>query len=142
MSCGECTACCTLFPVKWLNKGINTPCIHCDKGCLIQDTKPDECRDFNCAYIQSGATNEKLRPDNCGIVFEKVSDRIFYGTVIPEAKITDYAKGQVNAFVKQGFSVVLASLNETSNKFFINIDHDEYEIRNEFAEILNGNLQH
>ena len=136
MVCGECTLCCDLFEVKWLNKPVNTKCIHCDLGCKIHDEKPSECTDFDCAYIQSKVTNINLRPYKCGIIFEKLSDNIFYGTVNPNQKPTKYAFAQINNFITQGFSVVLGSIKEPTNKFIISDKHEELVIRNEFAEYL------
>ena len=137
MECGECTLCCDLFPVKWLNKPANTKCVHCDLGCKIHDTKPAECTDFDCAYVQMENIPIDLRPDKCGIIFEKLDDKIFYGTVNHNAKISDFGKGQINAFLKQGYSVILASLKEKEPKFFINEEHNEKEIRNEFTKHIN-----
>ena len=140
--CGECTLCCTMFPVKWLDKPPLTDCKHCvlNKGCSIQDTKEDECRDFDCMYVQVSNVPLELRPDKCGIIFEKYSDRIIYGTVNPKAEISDMGKQQVHAFNNQGFSVVLASIKEKNNGFFIAPNHNENEIREEFREELKNRL--
>lgn len=107
--CDGCTACCTSFRIDWLNKPPNTECIHCDNGCTIHDSKHSECSDFNCAYIQSNVENDSLRPDKCGIIFEKIDDTTFFGTVIKDAKVTDVARRQMSNFVKQGFKVLLSS---------------------------------
>ena len=142
MECGQCTACCTLYPVEWLDKPVNTPCIHCDGGCKIQDTKPKECSDFNCAYLQMKSDNINLRPDNCGIIFEKHSERIFYGILIPDMEISKSGHGQIQSFLNQGYSVVLSSISERHNKYLISQNHKEEEIRMEFKEIVDGYLQH
>ena len=105
MECGECTACCTAFPVKRLGKEAFTDCKHCDKGCNIQDTKPDECRNFNCAYIQSKIDDINLRPDKCGVIFEKVDNENFFCTMVRGVEITALAQGQMDSFVKQGYTV-------------------------------------
>jgi len=128
-SCGGCTICCYLFPVKWLDKGPNQECEHCDAGCLVQDTKPAECRDFDCAWLQSKAPVE-MRPDKCGIVFEKLSDQLFYGSVWK--KITPQGRDQVHGFLDQGFSVVLVRNIGGTHRVFIAPGHDEAEIRTEF----------
>ena len=142
MECGQCTACCTLYPVEWLDKPVNTPCIHCDNGCKIQDAKPKECSDFNCAYLQMKSDNINLRPDNCGIIFEKHSERIFYGILIPDMEISKSGHGQIQSFLNQGYSVVLSSISERHNKYLISQNHKEDEIRMEFKEIVDGYLQH
>ena len=106
--CGECTACCIVLPIKWLDKPANMPCIHCDAGCLIHDTKDYECSSFECSWLQSGVDNDGLRPDRCGIVFEKVDDDTFYGNVISGRKISDTARKQMQSFVEQGYTVRLS----------------------------------
>ena len=134
--CGECTLCCTLFKVDWLEKPENTPCIHCDTGCAIHNEKPKECTDFNCSYIQSSVDNENMRPDKCGIIFEMLTGKIFFGTVSGNVSYAGYR--QVENFLDQGFSVVLSKNGEP--EFIINDRHKESEIRKEFSETLNGNL--
>ena len=108
MGCGECTTCCTLSHVKEINKKPWETCKHCvSNGCGIYGEHPEECKEFECAYLQSGSTNTALRPDNCNVMFFKKSDRIFVGAVVPNKPITDIARGQVEAFKNQGFSVVM-----------------------------------
>lgn len=49
-----------------------------------------------------------LRPDKCGVIFEKVTDTIFIGTVDPKLKrFTEPFKQQVKKFVQQGIAVIL-----------------------------------
>ena len=106
--CGECTLCCDLLPVKWLDKPANTTCVHCDKGCLIHETKEEECVSFECSWLQSNVDNDQLRPDRCGVVFEKVDDKTFYGNVVLGGKISDLARRQMQNFVDQGYTVRLS----------------------------------
>jgi hypothetical protein len=127
-NCGGCTLCCELFPVEWLAKPPNTHCAYeCEAGCAIHDTKLAECSDFECAWLQSGAP-DALRPDRCGIVFEKLSDRLFYGTV---ARRTDDGLWQARSFVEQGYSVVLAG-PQMRPQLLAAEGHDETTIRAEF----------
>lgn len=73
-----------------------------------------------------------MRPDKCGIVFEKLSDRIFFGTVFKDP--TKEAVGQVDAFVEQGFSVFLVSnTQQFPLTAQIAAGHDEAEVRAEFS---------
>lgn len=106
--CGECTLCCELLPIKWLGKPMNTPCIHCDAGCLIHDTKDPECSGFDCMWRESGIDNDKLRPDRCGVVFEKTDDDNIYGNVRPGGNVSDAARMQMKAFVAQGYTLRLS----------------------------------
>jgi len=107
MGCGECTACCTAFYVKWLDKPAQTPCIHCNGGCDIHDSKDFECDNFECAYIQSGVDNEQLRPDKCGVIFEKIADDTFLATPVKGLEITEAARNQMASFTSQGFKVMI-----------------------------------
>ena len=106
--CGECTLCCTLLPVKWMDKPAGEDCVHCDGGCLIHETKPAECSDFECSWLQSNVDNDELRPDRCGVVFEKVDDTEFYGNVVPGGKVTEMALSQMRNFIAQGYTVRLS----------------------------------
>jgi len=107
-ACGECTACCTLLPIKWLDKPAGTDCVHCDGGCLIHDTKHFECSSFECSWLQSGVDNPALRPDRCGVIFEKVNDTTFFGTISAAGKANNVARRQVENFISQGYTVELA----------------------------------
>ena len=62
--CGQCTACCLILGVVELNKPAHTKCSHCTPGagCGIYDTRPKECADFQCGWIQ-GFGDEEDRPD-------------------------------------------------------------------------------
>lgn len=140
--CGECTACCTLLPVLAINKPANSPChLLCDRGCSIYETRPTTCAEFECGYLQAGDdVPESLRPDKCGIIFIKRTDRIFSGALMPKIKTTDQAKGQIDAFVKQGYSVVLFSVNEKKPLLMLADGHCADEIMSEYKESLSGNL--
>lgn len=139
--CGECTACCTLSVVKELNKKAWETCGHCilKKGCGIYGKHPQECRDFECAYLQGGNTVE-LRPDKCGIMFFKINEKIFSGVLVPDVPVTDMAKGQIESFNKQGYSVVLIKKGETPH-IKLAANHDKNDIYKEYIELLkNGNI--
>jgi len=48
-----------------------------------------------------------LRPDNCHVIFERVSKDIFFGTQDPDYELTKPIIKQIREFTMQGFSVVL-----------------------------------
>ena len=115
MECDGCTLCCQLFPVKCVNKEANEICKYCvvGVGCKIYNNLDKECKDFNCAYIQSNCS-EKLRPDKCKVIFEKIGDDIFFGTMhpnYPTAYLDEVIQGQSINFHKQGYSVIFSSFN-------------------------------
>ena len=107
MECGECSLCCTLCEVKDLNKPAGVPCEHNVKRCEIYKTRPKGCRDFNCAYAQMEQVNIAMRPDNCGVVFEKMSDTKVLGMLDPNRKEYPHVKGQIDFFKRSGFEVVI-----------------------------------
>jgi len=112
--CGECTLCCELFPVPAVNKKANELCKYCvlKKGCSIYNHRPKGCLGFDCAWLQMKKKglnpSVELRPDKCKVIFEKINDKLFFGTQDTRYDLTDAAKGQINSFVKQGFSVILS----------------------------------
>jgi len=108
MECGSCTLCCTLLNIPWMNSQAGDTCKYCDKGCIIQDTKDDRCREFDCAYTQMSNVSEQMRPDNFGVIFEKLNDDLMFGTVNPKHKDFKYMNGQINAFLEEGINTVLS----------------------------------
>lgn len=139
--CGECTVCCTLSVVKALNKKAWETCKHCiSNSCSVYGEHPDECKEFDCAYLESGVENATLRPDNCNVMFVKKNDRIFTGMIVPGTSITDTAKKQIVSFNRQGYSVVLLAKDE-SPILVAASGHNENEIREEYIKLLeNGNI--
>jgi len=58
-------------------------------------------------WRDSRIDNEELRPDRCGVVFEKTNDANIYGNV-DLGRVTDVALRQMRDFVQQGFTVRLS----------------------------------
>jgi len=48
-----------------------------------------------------------MRPNNFGVIFEKLDIDLMFGTVDPKHKDFKYLDGQINAFLKEGINVVL-----------------------------------
>ncbi len=106
--CDGCTLCCYLFDIPEIKKPGSTECAHiCENGCDIYDSRPDCCRGFNCAYLQQKNPDIRLRPDKCGVVFEKINDWLFHGTMDDRNPFTPMAQRQIMAFNRQGYSVVI-----------------------------------
>jgi len=139
--CGECSHCCDIPIIKELKKKAFNLCNHYCNGCTIYEKRPDECRNFECAFLQMEKVNIALRPDKCGVMFEMLSDNIFLGTLHPDYEFSDVAKGQINAFMKQGYSVVLSRKDEKL-KIYISPKHNGEDILNEFNKIYNEEWQH
>ena len=138
MECGSCTLCCELLPIKKLDKKIGEVCKFCtiNKGCNIYKERPDECSNFRCAYHQMDKVSEDLRPDNSKIIFEKISDILFFGTVHPDFGITEIAKKQIDNFLVQGFSVLVMSTDNRIPQLFLNQKHKSDDIKNEYLRHL------
>lgn len=72
--CNECILCCLVLEISPLKKAANEPCKFCDKGCKIYDERPEPCKDFECLWLKDKSIPDNLRPDRCGVVFEKLGD--------------------------------------------------------------------
>lgn len=80
--CGDCTACCTVMGVKSIEKSEHTPCVKLTvvngspgdtrKCCSIYSTRPDDCRDFSCLWLQDDGRvlRNMERPDQVGLMFD------------------------------------------------------------------------
>ena len=54
--CGSCSLCCKVVGVEELGKPEGTWCQHCKPGfhgCTIYKDRPQGCRDFTCAWLES-----------------------------------------------------------------------------------------
>ena len=128
MECKGCTLCCDLFPVKELDKPANVKCKYCDKGCIIHETRPNVWRGFECAYYQLDKVSEDLRPNNCKVIFEKLHDTLFLGTLHPDFELGGVARNQIASFNKQGISTLIVSSDNRKPVLFVADGHDPYEI--------------
>lgn len=74
--CGSCQSCCTILPVRELDKPALTRCKHqrFSKGCAIYAQRPPPCRLWSCMWL----LDEKLvgRPDHVHYVVDIMSDVI------------------------------------------------------------------
>jgi hypothetical protein len=86
-SCGTCTRCCELVPVKELNKASFTPCRHelglfaIRPGCAIYPVRPHGCRSWKCLWLKDDTWPDELRPDRCGIVVDENIDVVRIGGI-------------------------------------------------------------
>jgi hypothetical protein len=115
MECGGCTFCCKVLYIPSLEKKAGQDCKHCNfsVGCKIHGEHPTECKEFKCAYNQASIVSLELRPDMCGIMFERF-DNIMLGTMDTkdnEAYKKDIVQRQLQNFLNEGFSIVVYSAN-------------------------------
>lgn len=119
MKCDGCTLCCELLNVPWMNSPAGHVCKHCkNNGCEIYNKAPKDCLDFACAYSQMEKASINLRPDKCGVIFERISNKLFIGTINPKMKqLSTVLMKQISLFMKDGFSVIL--FNRVIKQVFI-----------------------
>lgn len=74
--CGPCTACCMVFAISELDKGMYDRCTHvCEAGCGIYPTRPEPCQAFRCQWLRGvlevdGSVDPAMRPDACGVIVD------------------------------------------------------------------------
>ena len=108
MRCGSCTLCCKVCVVPELHKPAGVACKYQGEGgCTNYDNRPASCRAFECAFYQAGG-NPALRPDNCGVVWERTGDTM-YGTLDKDRTEYPHLEGQINAFKKAGARVEMTN---------------------------------
>ena len=80
--CGSCNYCCEVLPIPEIQKPQSVLCKNCTetKGCDIYNSRPQSCKNFDCLYLQSDDMDVSLRPNECGVMFEKVTTKIYFGT--------------------------------------------------------------
>jgi hypothetical protein len=78
--------------------------------------------------------SKKLRPDNCGVVFEKINDHIFLGTKEKETELNDFVKRQIVSLNSEGFSVVIHSLFGNKDLYLVE-GHSKDDLINEVKQV-------
>lgn len=144
MDCGSCTLCCELLPIPEIKKPASVLCSNCtiNKGCNIYNNRPKSCKNFDCLYLQSDDMDISLRPNECGVMFEKVTTKIYFGT---ESSKNAGSWKDLNVFnyIKslndEGITVVISSFTNTPTEFFLAEGHKkemvEKIIMNEYEKI-------
>jgi hypothetical protein len=68
--CGSCSLCCKLIGFAELNKPMGQWCPHFIKGsgCSIYESRPDECRSFNCQWLINERFGDEWEPTRSKIV--------------------------------------------------------------------------
>lgn len=126
--CGSCNYCCEVLPIPEIEKPHSVLCKNCTKtkGCNIYNKRPTSCKNFDCVYLQSDDMDVSLRPNECGVMFEKVTTKIYFGTELP-TDVGSWKKTNVFNYIKslnnQGISVVIASFTNTPNEYFLAEGH-------------------
>lgn len=70
-TCGTCTLCCKVYDVPEAETVAGRWCRHClpGRGCGIWETRPEQCRAFNCLWLTQDWLGEEWKPERSKIVF-------------------------------------------------------------------------
>ena len=106
-SCGDCTACCSVFVIDELQKPKNTLCSNCKGGCSIYQSRPQTCKDYKCAYLVGG-WNEALRPDKCGVIID--SSKNGYQAIRFRDEVSSSIMQQIG-FIEKNYNIKIKGID-------------------------------
>lgn len=111
--CGACQVCCELPAVGALDKPMYTPCAHqCAAGCGIYETRPSECRAFECAWLRGDVgASEAERPDRLGLMIETCASELAGAAAIRYVRVWEVRPDALQA--SEEALLLLASLSES-----------------------------
>jgi hypothetical protein len=100
--------------VKALGKARYQACRHCTagKGCSVYDTRPQECRDFECMWLRDARLPDRLRPDRSRAIITTTNDG--QGLVVhvdparPDAHRREPLRTQLLQNAKRGVPVIVS----------------------------------
>jgi hypothetical protein len=124
--------------MPWVESYAGDWCKHCDiaKGCKIWGEHPKECKEYYCMWVQQEKSSENMRPDRCGVIFDKIADDIILAKVDPDRKrLADDIKRQIKLFTNEGFSVVMVNQKIGKPIIYGGKGKDEKEIWDEIIKI-------
>jgi hypothetical protein len=123
MDCGNCTVCCRDLYIPETDSKEGDLCKYCKEGvgCLIYDKRPEACKIFECCWRQMQHAHIDLRPDNCGVCFEKFSDRVIVGSTDDE--LSKLIIGQISYFQREGISVLIVNLRKKERYYYLAEGH-------------------
>jgi Fe-S-cluster containining protein len=69
-SCGSCSLCCKVLPIRELDKPAGAWCVHCmpGSGCAVHADRPHACRQFFCAWRLDPGLGPEWKPETCRFV--------------------------------------------------------------------------
>lgn len=115
-SCDGCTECCYYMHIEAIRKPACQSCTFEEPGygCGIYNTRPQECHDFECLWLQTQKRKDpwpsRLRPDRCGTMFTALpgeDNRIAAHSRKPDALDTDpTVRKYVRRWLSNGVEVV------------------------------------
>lgn len=128
--CGSCTLCCDLLKIPEVDSDYGELCKHCDlnKGCKIYEDRPEACREFECCWLQMETVGIELRPDKCGVIFEKWADDIILATT--RKGPTPLVVGQIKSFMRENISVVMLDQRLKKKTYYLAEGHTKEYVEN------------
>jgi hypothetical protein len=77
-ACGDCSLCCQVMAIDELGKQAGSWCGHYkpEGGCVVYETRPAECRMFNCLWLTDHRFGEHWKPNRSGLVLTASDDGI------------------------------------------------------------------
>jgi hypothetical protein len=75
-NCGDCTLCCKVMAIEEIAKPAGQWCAHCKpgRGCGIYDSRPAECRAFNCLWLVDARFGPHWKPAKSKMVLTASDD--------------------------------------------------------------------
>ena len=77
-------------------------------------------------WSQMETVSDELRPDKCGILFDRISDTVIAARLEDDKKLNGLLSAQVDYFNQEGFSVVIFRGRE--KKIFLNDHQTETDV--------------
>jgi len=94
--------CCDLLAVQEIAKPALTMCTYCTagQGCHIYDSRPKQCRLFNCHFLENPKLSEEWRPSKSHIVLVVSADGQRMGAQVDPARPGAWRRKQFYAQFK------------------------------------------
>lgn len=73
--CGDCTVLGVADLPQYKPPGV--PCQHLSQtcsGCSIYDSRPTSCREYECLWRKGNISDEDMRPDKIGLIFDEAAE--------------------------------------------------------------------
>jgi hypothetical protein len=67
--------------------------------------------------------NDKLRPDRCKVIFQKVDEDVFFGHRHKDYDLKPIAKNQIRMFNREGWSVVISDGKQKKPELYLAAGH-------------------
>jgi len=140
--CGSCTLCCRLTAIPELQKPLNTWCHCCEinKGCRVYKTRPQSCRKFECVWYKKRDLLPELRPDRCGVMFEKLFGTNTYLALLSSENSRAWhvppVKTAILGLLESGAVVIVLIGTGTEKHLLLPIGKTEEEVIEELNSIL------